>query len=209
MLVDLVARMHPRTLIFLGDIFDGWIGWDIDPALQQRWDTWIASLDATLYFMPGNRDRLLSQASLGHAIQFLPDPSIMQIKNTRWLMTHGDKYCTKDVLHQWFIALHQNWLKRLFLALPTWCRQSIKSRVKGQSSSRKQTLSLEDQQVPLEVLEQLHLDYQVDMVLYGHTHAPRYLKTDTIQSITLGDWGAHPSYLWIPDDKPWVLSWGR
>ena len=205
-LISLVARIKPATLIFLGDVFDGWIGWDIDPALTKKWHTWITSLSMCLFFLPGNRDRLLTQMHLGEKILLLPDPSLFLINQSRWLLTHGDKYCTNDKLHQWFIAIHTPQLKRIFLGLPLYIRGKIKNLITSASRVHKKNLKIAYQHIALEDLKKLHRQYDADMILYGHTHMPRYLNKQGIQAITLGDWGAHPSYLYVPINKPWVLN---
>lgn len=204
-LIELVERIQPKSLLFIGDIFDGWIGWDIDPKLYDRWHTWTTQLHIPLFFIPGNRDRLITQKALGVHITLLDDPCIFMIHGERWLMTHGDMYCTHDTLHQFFIRLHTPWLKKIFLSLPKSWRMIIKKIMIKQSYNHKKRVNLSSQRIDTHTLQSLHKKYGAYMIVYGHIHMPQYVQSDGVNAITLGDWGKSPSYLHIPADSDWVL----
>ncbi|NBT73232.1 MAG: UDP-2,3-diacylglucosamine diphosphatase, partial [Betaproteobacteria bacterium] len=91
----------PHWLMLLGDVFEAWIG---DDVLQdsQDWPRLRALLQQhhqaglQIGLVHGNRDFLLGQGfcqSVG--ARLLPDPFVLtQANGQRWLVSHGDGYCT-------------------------------------------------------------------------------------------------------------------
>lgn len=205
-LKDLVDRIKPSTIIFLGDIFDGWIGWDADPELSIIWKHWIASLprDCKIFFISGNRDQLLQAPEDLSPIVCLPDPCIVNIGTHRWLLTHGDRYCSEDHLHLLWIKMQQ-YLSSPFLQLPLAFRRRIRAFFFKQSSKHKQSLSLEKQQIPERQLHDLQKKHKLHMIVHGHTHRPKVQMKGTTKWVTLGDWGTTPSYLYVEKPQRWTL----
>ncbi len=106
------AQNKTKSIYILGDFVHVWPG---DEAL----DFWansiikqlnsLADLGIKLYFMPGNRDFLMGSSFLNKAhMQYLPDPTPISIGETIVLLSHGDRYCTRDKSHQWLRRLTRN-----------------------------------------------------------------------------------------------------
>lgn len=205
-LMDLVDNLKPKSLIFLGDIFDAWVGWDADPKLAHRWQAWIETVSqhCHIYFLPGNRDQLLQRHKDLFAMHLLPDPCIVKLGNAKWLLTHGDQYCVNDRLHLIWIRL-QRLLALPFLHLPLNIRLTIRSLILGQSKRHKTYLPLEQQSIPEEQWNKLWAKHQIDLIVHGHTHRPAHHYGTCAQWVTLGDWGKNPSYLYVEKPQRWTL----
>ncbi|MFI4968850.1 MAG: UDP-2,3-diacylglucosamine diphosphatase, partial [Lysobacterales bacterium] len=94
--VDFVhaEAMQARGLYILGDLFEAWIGDDMEDETANQVADALAALharDVPCFFIHGNRDFLLGDAYARRArMVLLPDPSIVEIEGERVLLMHGD-----------------------------------------------------------------------------------------------------------------------
>lgn len=197
-LIALVKELKPQSLLLLGDIFDGWIGWDIDAKLHDKIQKYFSELSKTcsIYFIAGNRDKLIYDLE---NVTILKDPSIVMIGKEKWFLTHGDRYCSQDKTHQLWLYI-QTILGHLFMLLPRIWRIKIRDLIIKQSKKHKTSFALEKQQIPLCELEKIFKKHKVDMLLHGHTHMAGIKNHKNIKWVTLGDWEHAPSYLYITTD---------
>ena len=201
------AAKNTRTLYILGDFFHVWAG---DDSLNV-WSRSIASLLSGLvaegvcvFYMHGNRDFLLGERFMSLAsIQYLPDPSIIDLNGERILLTHGDRYCTHDRGHQWLRYFTRNRLfSTLFLWLPIRTRTALVSTVRHYSESNARKPSWAMDIVPDVMLADM-IKMNTNVVVHGHIHRPGLTtytrQEDTYHQYVLSDW----------DDKPKLLCYNQ
>jgi UDP-2,3-diacylglucosamine hydrolase len=202
------AAIHAKTIYILGDFFHVWAGDDTltawSEAIADRL-AWLTAQGVTIYYMPGNRDFLLGSAFCLRATMIrIPDPSLIQLGNTRVLLTHGDQFCTADKAHQRLRRLTRNCLFiNLFLMLPRATRINLVRRVRQYSAtSHAKTETFIMDVVPDTLIRHMNR-LKVNTVIHGHTHKPgltahRY-DSFTYHQYVLSDW----------DDNPWLLVYNE
>lgn len=202
------ALQNTRSVYILGDFFHAWAG---DDTLDQ-WSLQISALLAQfhqqqipVYFMVGNRDFLLGQRFAEVAkVTMIREPKVVQFGDYKTLLVHGDRYCVLDKAHQWFRRVTRNtWFSRCFLFLPRALRLRIVSQVRRRSQSR--YLPDEKMMVVPEVLGHEANQYQVNMVIHGHTHRPMRVQhhycSHYFEQIVLSDWEEKPAILCYNESK--------
>ena len=191
-----------QALFILGDLFEVWVG---DDALQSPTGFEYAVADLLhrasarldVFIMCGNRDflmgnRLLAACSAGG----LPDPSVLHLGDTRWLLVHGDAQCMADVPYQAFRAQVRSaaWQED-FLRQPLDQRQALARQMRAQSEAQK--MQLAQAQTPWIDLDQdaclaLLASQGADHMIHGHTHQPAQhdLGQGRMRWV-LSDWDLH------------------
>ncbi len=194
------ASTHTRSVYILGDFFHVWPG---DDALD-HWSRSIAHQLAglrehgiALYFMPGNRDFLLSDAFAALAgVTLLAEPSIITLGGERVLLVHGDRYCTLDRGHQWLRRITRNrFFPWLFLRLPLSFRARLVNKVRQNSQSNRTKPLAQMDVVPTTLLNHMQT-MGVDVLVHGHTHKPglttHIVQEKTYRQFVLSDWDDNP-----------------
>lgn len=193
-----------ERVFILGDLFDAWVGKDINKDFQETIKCALKALSEKgieLFFMAGNRDFLIQRSFLKEAnIKQIPDPTIIQLHGVPTLLTHGDRLCTQDVAYQRYRRVAQNPFTRfLFLSLPKRVRRNIgqKLRQKSQQYQRTQNTNILD--VSLDAVQACMLRHQVTQLIHGHVHRP-YIHDVLLQGIhgkrlVMGDWHTEASLL--------------
>lgn len=90
-------------LYILGDLFDSWIGDDVDSELAHQVRKGLKALSAhtQIFFQPGNRDFLIGELFAEQSgIQILDEETVIEINDQRVLLMHGDLLCTDDADYQ-------------------------------------------------------------------------------------------------------------
>lgn len=195
-----------KALYILGDLFDAWLGEDIDCELQQTVKKALQTLagqGVKLFFMAGNRDFLIP-ASFFTAIpcQKLSDPTLIDLHGVPTLLTHGDLFCTKDRLYQYYRYIVQRSLVAfLFLKLPRALRQKIGQvlRQRSQSHQKKQPDTALDVFTP--TVKAWAKRYAIKQLIHGHTHRPAVHVHDFAKRIVLGDWGNSARFVISTEEK--------
>lgn len=218
------------ALYILGDLFQAWLGEDdqvefnnmIMAALYQQ-----SSKGTALYWMPGNRDFLIdpvffSQATGGH---WLPDPSDITLYHRRVLLSHGDRFCTRDKAYQWFrTCARLPWVQWLFLKFPLGWRQQLARHLTRSMSTEDERWLIPDPKfdvVPQVVWKAMNAD-QCEVLIHGHTHQPGIQCVQTkslprqmqkrschewMTRITLSDWVKQPHALVCDPQGGWALKY--
>lgn len=187
-----------QALFVLGDLFEVWVGDDalgIDGGVEQRVAALLhrASLRMDIFILCGNRDFLMGPALMqACGAQALPDPSVLQFGDQRYLLTHGDGLCLSDTDYLAFrqLARSTTWQQN-FLSQPLSQRQASARNMRMQSQAHQAAMRARDNtrwhdldtQACLQSLHQA----QADTMIHGHTHHP----------------ATHPL---APGKSRWVLS---
>ena len=185
-------------LYILGDLFDYWIGSDYD----QKYNKHILALlkeltkSTRVFFMPGNRDFLITKAELAtYNISLLADPSIITIAEQKVLLTHGDQFCTLDRSYQLMRRVFQNpYAKKIFLALPLQLRKLTATTTRTISSNENKKKNLAKLSTAPEAVLACAHKHNIDMIIHGHTHSKQVdtyqLKDKTVTRIIMPSWSS-------------------
>ena len=202
---------HVESVFILGDLFEYWVGDDassISP-FQQEVRRAIARLSTKTktYYMHGNRDFLIGSDFLKKTgMTLLPDPSIIEIAEKKYVLSHGDALCSADVGYQIFRGwVRKPWIQKLFLRLPLSWRRSIAQRLRSNSQMQYQGIKRTPAaqmktNVTLEACAAMLKDQAGQHLIHGHTHLPAHhhesLKGQEWQRWVLSDWDLdHPDAL--------------
>lgn len=185
------------ALYILGDLFDVWVGEDLTFPFHQDIHRALKKLQANnvaVYFIPGNRDFLISSEYLKKlGCQKLADRAVIDLHSVPTLLMHGDLLCTQDKYYQWYRIVAQHPITRfLFLMLPQKTRQGIGRKLREKSRRYQQgkplnILDVDSNSVDLEMLDAKALQF-----IHGHVHRAN-IHTHTVANkhvkrIVLGDW---------------------
>ncbi|HQQ62754.1 MAG TPA: UDP-2,3-diacylglucosamine diphosphatase [Pseudomonadales bacterium] len=185
-------------LYILGDFFDAWIGDDDDRLLAQD----IArALDAAadrgvkIFFQHGNRDFLLGDNFASRCgMELLPDFFVLTVNSQRWLLAHGDQFCTEDSAYQQFRATVRDasW-QREFLHKPIAERRDIAGQLRAKSKEANSMKAEDIMDVVPQEIENALLLHGCDILIHGHTHRPARHAVSLpdgrrAERVVLGEW---------------------
>lgn len=184
-------------LYILGDLFEAWVG-DDDPnthyfsikrALRKLTDGGIP-----VYFMHGNRDFMVGKGFANETgVKILDDPHKVSMYGQQTLLSHGDMLCIDDVQYQRVrkMVRDPDWQASM-LAKPLKERLRIAREARRQSLEQTINKSLEITDVNQDEVKRTIREYNVDILLHGHTHRPDVHTVDLgnrrAKRIVLGDW---------------------
>ena len=214
------AAERSSRIIINGDLFDFWF--------EYRWGTTrghertlgvlksIVSAGVPITLMGGNHDwwggRFLRE-EIG--LEFLQDPVTRVICGRRTLLAHGDGVGPGDRGYKLLKSLLRSPVTRFtFGLLPP----ALGDRVAGGVSvtEHRWESASEYQLERSEVLErwastQLQADPELELIILGHTHVPRFREVRTGQwYVNTGDWVAHRTYLVLEEGRaPRLMEWGE
>ena len=197
-------------LYILGDLFEAWIGDDV--GLVTYADTIACLKQLTLkgtkvFFMAGNRDFLIGpQFSLATGVQILDDPTVVIFDGQNVLLMHGDTLCTDDIGYQDFRSLVRDpsW-QNDFLAMAPALRMQQADDYRQQSQELTAMKPNDIMDVNDEAVNHVMDQYQVRLLIHGHTHRPQVHHLNNGDRVVLGDWGGHFDYLSWPQGQAWHL----
>jgi UDP-2,3-diacylglucosamine hydrolase len=197
-----LSQTPAQALFILGDLFEVWVGDDalqsptgFEHAVADMLHRASARLD--VFIMCGNRDFLMGERLLAACgARALPDPSVLHLGNTRWLLVHGDAQCLADVPYQAFRAQVRSaaWQEN-FLSQPLNQRLALARQMRAQSEAQKRQLARAktpwidlDREACLALLETQGADHMI----HGHTHQPAQhdLGQGHVRWV-LSDWDLH------------------
>ena len=182
-----------QWLIIMGDLFEGYCGDDDTSAINLAVESVLVDLHGRgirVALMHGNRDFLIRDAFAArcHAV-ILNDPCVL---NDHILLSHGDRYCTRDSGYQAF---------RVQSRAPAWqagfLSQTLSTRLaqiqayRQQSKSAQMDVSNADTDAVADAFVAEAAQLGCDTVIHGHTHRPCDERTtQNLRRIVLGDWRA-------------------
>lgn len=202
-----LSANRPRNLFILGDLFDVWLGDDVDSplvrhvtALFQRCQT----ENITLYFMAGNRDYLLGkQFSENAQVNLLSDPILVNLCDNPILLTHGDQFMTLDKKYIWYRRIAQHhFVINNFPKLPLWFRKRFAKFLRKGSKKQNHIKPRYIMDVnPETVIKWLNF-YQVPNLIHGHVHQMGvHHYPHNAKRYVLGDWYTHGNYIKVDEQS--------
>lgn len=168
---------NASVVYILGDLFEYWIGDDVGLDVYSAEIGKLRALTSSgvaVRIQHGNRDFLLGAAfERASGARLLPDPSVVDIDGQRWLLTHGDAYCTDDVAYQKWRRFSRNPLAQtIFMRLPRRWRMRIAGGLRHGSHDAKTGKSAAIMDVNQAAVARGLRDAQTLYVIHGHTHRP-------------------------------------
>ena len=188
---------HAEALYILGDLFEVWIGDDVQDPEYLRVQRALGELTAqgtACFLMHGNRDFLLGERfAAGAGCELLPDPLVVELYGEKVLVTHGDLLCSDDHSYQRLRAVVRDaaWQRR-FLRLPAATRRALASAARAGSQQHMQRLQPRIMDVRPEAVDAAMRACGVHTLIHGHTHRPAIhelsLQGQPARRIVLGAW---------------------
>lgn len=191
-------------LYILGDLFDYWVGDDVNSTLHQQVAGALHSLTnrhIKKYFVHGNRDFLLGkQFAKSCDMTLLTDINCLTKPNKNIVFLHGDLLCSDDPQYLKFRKImHCKWLQKLFLCLPLFIRLKIAAKLRQKSSQHNQIKSEAIMDVNQQSVINMMVKYNADTMIHGHTHKPAthtfLINDEPVSRIVLGAWHDGISYI--------------
>ena len=190
-----------REVYILGDLFEAWIGDDDDdPFLAPIIDA-LARLTRTgvpCSIMHGNRDFLLGPRFFAETgCRELGDYERIAAFGEPVLLTHGDLLCSDDTRYLELRAqLRSAEWQRDFLSKPLAERREIARGLRQMSAAEIAAKDAYVMDVNQATVEQTMRDFDVALLLHGHTHRPAVhrfpLDGRSATRIVLGAWHGPP-----------------
>jgi UDP-2,3-diacylglucosamine hydrolase len=211
-LIEFLAENRGRTseLYILGDLFELWVGDDLDSALAEAIAAHLQAFNAAgsqVYLMHGNRDFLLGSAYADRCgAHLIHEPYSINSSQGPITLLHGDVLCTDDVEYQQFRTLVRSraWQTE-FLSKPLEQRLAFAEQARSQSRESTAAKSA----AIMDVNDNAVLDFMsanaAVTILHGHTHRPavhKLISPDspaTWQRIVLGDWDSQGWYVEVSE----------
>lgn len=185
---------HAQQLYLLGDIFEYWAGDDdLDDPFNRRVTAALQAVHSqglALFWLAGNRDFLAGERfAEASGVTLLPDPCLVEIAGLRMLLLHGDAQCTDDSAYMAFRAQVRDpqW-QQAFLARPLAERKAIIANLREGSREAQRDKPMDIMDVNPEAIERLFGQYQVKLMIHGHTHRPAVHRTEAGIRHVLPDW---------------------
>jgi UDP-2,3-diacylglucosamine hydrolase len=209
--LDFLATEARRcdALYILGDLFESWIGDDDRDATRVQVCDALAALTRSgvpCRVQHGNRDFLLGGTFAARTgCELLADPVLIQVGGRRFVVSHGDALCTRDVGYQRFRRFSRSpAVQGAWLALPLGARRRMASWARRRSHAHTRRLPREIMDVTTDAVAKLLRATAADVLIHGHTHRPgeHQIEVDgRIRTrIVLGDWYEQGSALILNDD---------
>jgi UDP-2,3-diacylglucosamine hydrolase len=196
-----------KELYIIGDLFEIWVGDDINIAEYQTVINLLKQLTdkgLKIYLMYGNRDFLMGKKFWkATGIVKLNEPTIIKKNGISIILVHGDHLCTDDKPYQKMRRLFRNkMIQWFFFKLPKTKRIAIgeKMRQQSQQKSSKKPNNIMDvnQQAVIKLFNQ---HPSCNHLIHGHTHQPaKYefiLDNKSKHRWVLGDWRPEAKYIVI------------
>ena len=197
------------SLYILGDFFEAWVGDDLNSPLIQATKKALKELtthNTTLFIMHGNRDFLIGDEFCRECnATLINDPTLITLEGRSALLMHGDTLCTDDTDYLRFRGMVRNtsWQTE-FLAKPLPERLTIAKQLRDQSkesATHKDKYIMDTNQ---QEVERILGNYNVDLLIHGHTHRParHIINTHQVDAerIVLGDWDKLGWYLRVDEE---------
>ena len=179
-----------EELVILGDLFDYWIGDDTigaaEPVVKAL--AYASSIGKRVLITQGNRDVMLGFAEACGATLLAPEVTV-ECMGRRFLLSHGDEWCTKDVEYQKFRAMTRDPQWQIgALSLPVAKRIELARQARSRSEGDKSGKTMEMMDVVDVEVYKAAKAAGADIVIHGHTHKPASHELADIQRWVIPDW---------------------
>ena len=195
--LSFLDKHQPSELYILGDLFDFWIGDDaLDDYIQTVMDVLrrMTSSICPVHFISGNRDFLIGKEFANYTgINLLSDCYVAEMYGKKTLLLHGDLLCTDDIayMHVRKQLRSQEW-QQDFLGKDIKTRYNIAMQARRQSQIYGADNYGKITDANPNTITKFIQDYQVEQIIYGHTHRPKaqYAIIDgtRVLQVVLGAW---------------------
>ena len=207
-----------QALFILGDLFDVWLGDDIATPFDHDIAAALKHLKQNgtpVYFMPGNRDFLLSKSYCEAAgLTLLTDPYLITFGDKTILLTHGDLLCTDDKMYQFYRTIAQHPIIKYFFSKFSKSYRSRIAQKLRQNSRRYQ------KQQPIAKLDATDLGVSrmlkktvAQALIHGHVHRANHFKhvfgKRMVDRYVLGTWHKTGSYIELKKDSISIECFGN
>ncbi|MDD2663681.1 MAG: UDP-2,3-diacylglucosamine diphosphatase [Dechloromonas sp.] len=197
-----------EALYILGDLFEVWVGDDIDDPYHDRV---IAALREAgesglrIFVMHGNRDFALGeQFAAAAGVRLLPDPYDLVLPEWSFVLSHGDALCLDDTAYQAYRARVRDpeWQRRM-RAKPRWMRALLGRYLRWRSDRRRASAG-PDAYADLQAAatDDFLRDHGYATFIHGHTHRAathdHFVDGIHVERWVLADWH---------EDRGEVLVW--
>lgn len=204
----------------LGDIFEFWIGddcaWIAYPVLKVLKE--YTQAGHKLYLMQGNRDVMMGETfaqSVGATL--VNSGTVVQYRDKRLLISHGDEWCTLDNDYQEFRAMMRSEkFQKEALEMNPIARILWALKARKESKRQKKIKTKEMMDVVENDIRQLAKTHDCHYVIHGHTHRPGVHVMENVKRFVLSDWlfddQTNPRYGWIcmtGKDEPKLIERSR
>lgn len=192
------------ALYILGDLFEYWLGDDVNTETSLRVSRALSSLASAAipcYFMHGNRDFLVGKRfAAGCGLRILPEEHTLDLYGTQTLLMHGDTLCTDDIEYQQVRRkIRKRGWQREFLSKSPDDRRDIAHQAREQSREHQMSISMDIMDVNHDSVCEAYTTHGVHSLIHGHTHRP-YIHDHVVNGspalrVVLGDWYSQGSVL--------------
>ncbi|RLA07765.1 MAG: UDP-2,3-diacylglucosamine diphosphatase [Gammaproteobacteria bacterium] len=181
-----------NNLYILGDLFDYWLGDDC----EYGFNTDVLNLfknindNCCVCLLVGNRDFLLSKKLLKkYNIILIDDPYLIDYKNNKTLITHGDLFCLHDKNYAELRNKVRNkkWQQQ-FLSKPLIEREKFAKSLRDVSYDANQKKDNEILDVSENLINEFVKKYKINTIIHGHTHKPAKHTMKNYTRYVTSDW---------------------
>lgn len=206
------AKGRCKRLYILGDLFEYWLG-DDSPlpglALFEQALRELSTAGCSVCIMHGNRDFLLGEAfchSVG-ATLIREDAVTITLGQRRALLLHGDTLCSDDSDYQQArnILRSPGWQQQ-FLSLTPPERRLQAQALRQQSKDNSRQKSEQIMDVNATTVDAAAEQYDVDLIIHGHTHRPCWHKEGNRDRVVVGDWHKNGAEVALYHNQTLVLQ---
>jgi len=193
-----------KELYILGDLFEFWIDDKYDIVQNNIIISTLnkISKNGTKVFLThGNRDFLIGKKFTEITnIKILPENYILNLENTRVLITHGDLLCTDDIDYQKFRKFIRNRITlKIFNLLSNNIKTKLASYLRGKSKKITSQKPDNIMDVNYDTVLSFYRKFKTNIIIHGHTHRKNIHETQDGEEnyirYVLGDWHNCPSYI--------------
>ncbi|MDJ0806883.1 MAG: UDP-2,3-diacylglucosamine diphosphatase [Gammaproteobacteria bacterium] len=188
-----------ERLYILGDLFDLWVGDDLQTESITQIKTALHQLSrggTELALMHGNRDFLIGERFCTETGSLLlEDPTLIDLQGIPTLLMHGDLLCTDDLAYQAFRRqVRDPDFIQHFLSLPIAERIATAKAYRAKSGEANSMKADEIMDVNQQAVEAVMRQHGALCLIHGHTHRPDLhplkLNGQAAQRYVLAEWHA-------------------
>lgn len=204
------------ALYILGDFFEAWVGDDDDSDLACSVSAALRGLTdrgVSAYLMHGNRDFLIGEEFCSKSgCQLIDDPTVIDLYGHRALLMHGDSLCTDDHEYMAFRAQCRSpeW-QQAILSRSLEQRRQLAQQLRADSREANSNKAEDIMDVNAAAVREALQDYDVDLLIHGHTHRPAQHTVTCDQGeatrVVLGDWDRYRWWLVYTADHSFSLKY--
>ena len=193
-----------KELYILGDLFEFWIDDKYDIAQNNIIISKLNNLSkqgTKVFLIHGNRDFLIGKKFTKITnIKILPEIYILNLDNTKILITHGDLLCTDDIAYQKFRKFIRN---KITLKIFNMLGNKIKTKIASYLRYKSKHITSQKPENIMDVnhmaVANFHRIFETNIIIHGHTHRKNIhitkTKGENHTRYVLGDWHNAPSYI--------------